>query len=50
MLVTFTANKTFSPMSALSAFVNSTGNAQAKEKLDYVVFELKEIQRADGCL
>lgn len=35
-------------MSALSAFVNSTGNAQAKEKLDYVVSELKEIQRADG--
>ena len=35
-------------LSALSAFVQQTGNREAKEKLDYTVQCIKTIQRADG--
>ena len=35
-------------MSALSAFYASTGNASAREKLDYCVSIIKSLQREDG--
>lgn len=37
-------------LSALSAFYDSTGSAEARQKLDYVVECLKSIQRKDGYL
>lgn len=35
-------------LSALSEFIESTGNQRCKEKLDYTVKKLAEIQRRDG--
>ncbi len=35
-------------LSALAGFVYSTGNTEAKEKLDYTVKCIKELQREDG--
>lgn len=37
-------------LSALSDFYASTGSKEAKEKLEYVISELKNIQREDGYL